>query len=106
MDEDQEKLNKPMTLKTLGEFSEQVLLPAVDRMIDKKLDKTKDELEEKMDRVKGETFENMEYNKKEILQELKKEKEKNAQHRTIATDIFEKHNLANPEELEILKESV
>lgn len=43
-------IHKPITLKDLGEFTEDVLLPAVERIVDRKLD---EKLEEKFQDFEG-----------------------------------------------------
>lgn len=97
MEQEQEKLNKPVTLKVLGEFTEEVLLPGVNKtvreIITYELENypTKDDLEE---------------HKEEIIKEIRKKMENMVQHQTVVTGVIERKGCAKPNELKILEESV
>jgi len=124
MDKEQEKLNQPVTLKVLGEFTDQVLLPAIERMMDKKLENhpTKEDLSKHATKedlnkypTKVELYEvlknyatkaDLEEHKDEIIKAIRGKMENVVQHQTVATDVIERQGCAKPEELKILKESV
>jgi len=128
MEQKQENLNQPVTLKILGEFTEQVLLPAMRNIIKEELKgyATKDDLKEELksyatkEDLKGfatkvEIYEilrdyptraDLEEHKDEIIKVIRGKMENVVQHQTVVTDVIEKQGCAKPDELKILKESV
>ena len=96
MEQKQENL-KTIMREVLGEFTEEVLLPGVNKtvreIITYELENypTKDDLEE---------------HKEEIIKEIRKKMENMVQHQTVVTGVIERKGCAKPNELKILEESV
>lgn len=101
MEQEQENLNQPVTLKVLGEFTEEVLLPAIGEMMDNKLKNypTKVELYEILKDYP--TRSDMEEHKDEIIKVIRGKMESMVQHQTVVTDVIEYKGCARLEELEI-----
>src|SRR3989339_78658 len=99
--------NNPVTKKELGEvlgtFAEDVLLPAVERIVDEKIDQKlakhthemKDYIDSKLADQKG-----------DIIEYIKGEQERDNNWKLKVVEILKRNKLANPKELELLTDFV
>lgn len=81
-------MSKPVTLETLGEFTEQVILPGVERIVDDKLDGLREEIKSGFGEIRAETRQGFsEVNKSirvlagEIMENKEREKEQRHEER-------------------------
>lgn len=103
---------KETLVATLGEFTEEVLLPAVGKIMDDKLGETKTELKEYVnDKVGGATHELKGYVDEkigglrgDIVSIMKTGKERDQHFKTKMVDIVERNRLAPADEVALLHE--
>jgi hypothetical protein len=92
-------VTKKELIETLGVFAEDALLPAIESMMDEKIDsklakhthEMKDYIDSKLAEQKG-----------DIISYIKGDKERDTNWKLKVLDILKKNKLANPRELELL----
>lgn len=102
-----EELDKPVTLGTLFEFTEQVLLPQIETTVERAIIENVDKI------VSGKTA-GLEYNLKEyidkkfddhsteLFKRLERKEQKEKQFKEKVVDLFKRHNIGTPEDLAFL----
>ncbi|MDP2830544.1 MAG: hypothetical protein Q8O21_00580 [bacterium] len=93
----------PLTISDLAEFTEEVLLPAVENIVDQKLDKRlakqthdmKNYIDSKLTETKG-----------DIISYIKGDKERDKSWKIKVINILKRQKLAKPEEIRILSDLI
>jgi hypothetical protein len=91
----EEKFDKKFK-EGLAEFAEEVLLPAVERIVDGKIAKSNHEMKSYLDDKLAET-------KGDIIAVIKGEKEKDKSFKTKVVEIFKRNKLGDQREIELLE---
>lgn len=90
---------KPLTLDELGEFTEDILLPAIENIVEEKVDtaieKHRHEMKAYIDDKMGET-------KGDIISYIKGDQERDKSWKVKVVNILKRERIAKPQELKIL----